>query len=275
MADASDWIGRSETATDSASPRIADGLAAVLDHGADRPWPAGEIPPLGHWLMFQPMVPQSRIGADGHPARGGDGLIPAIALPRRMWAGGRLRFLAPIPTGAEVTRVSTLASAERKHGRSGEMLFLTIRHVLSVGGAAAIEEEQDIVYRDHPAAGSPLPETPPAPAAPVGRTIIPDPVLLFRYSALTLNGHRIHYDRDFARNVEGYPGLVVHGPLLATLLVDLFARTNPARPIRGFRFRAMRPVFDGAPFAIGCDGTQLHAATPEGALAMKAEVVAG
>jgi 3-methylfumaryl-CoA hydratase len=255
-----------------ASPEPIAGLAALLDH-ATPPWPANEVPPLGHWLYFTPRALQSQIGADGHPLRGG--FLPPVELPRRMWAGGALRFLAPVPIGSSLERVSTIDDVVAKTGASGEMLFVTVRHLIHADGRAAIEERQDLVYRHEGSTGASATAVEPRPAD-ASRTITPDPVQLFRYSALTFNGHRIHYDRDYARNVEGYPGLVVHGPYAATLLLDLFLREKPGARVTGFSFRAQRPLFDTAPFTVNLlrgDATaEAWTASADGRPAMTARI---
>ncbi len=268
MNDRDPAIGRQEIADDVADPARVAGLAALLDHAAP-PWRPGTLPPLGHWLLFPPQVRQSLLGGDGHPHRGAAGLLPAVDLPRRMWAGSRVRFLAAITLGAALRRTSTLVAATPKAGRSGAMLFATVRHEIHDGATLAIVEEQDIVYREAAAPGAITPRaTGEVPGDAVARTIVPDPVLLFRYSALTFNGHRIHYDRDYARQVEGYPGLVVHGPLIATLLLDLLLRRNPGAEVTGFTFRASAPAFDGEPLTLGFaradDAFALHAVGPHG-----------
>lgn len=242
------WIGREARAAQRATPEPIAGLAALLDHEVS-PWPVGEVPPLGHWLYFLPHVRQSQIGPDGHPQRGG--FLPPVALPRRMWAGGRLRFLAPLPIGAAVERISTIEDVTAKTGSTGEMIFVTVKHAIAADGVPAIEEWQDLVYRGDAvgAAATPAPATEPR-RADATRVVSADPVALFRYSALTFNAHRIHYDRDYARDVEGYPGLVVHGPYAATLLIDLFGRETPGARVTGFSFRARRPLFDTAPFTL-------------------------
>ncbi|MGO9461184.1 MAG: MaoC family dehydratase N-terminal domain-containing protein [Rhodomicrobium sp.] len=266
------WIGRSEIQTDVAAQAPLDGLAATLDH-ADPPWRPGEVPPLGHWLYFLPRAPQHEIGPDGHPKRGG--FLPPVELPRRMWGGGEFEFLAPVPIGAAIERRSTIANVEHKAGRSGAMVFVRVEHEISVRGAAAIREVHNIVYREGPkaGAGAPAPEKIER-AAEFSREIVPDPVLLFRYSALTFNGHRIHYDRSYCEYAEGYPGLVVHGPLTATLLMDLYLRQRPGAAVSAFRFRARRPLFDIDPFSV-CGmhrpgGADLWALDREGFVAMTA-----
>jgi 3-methylfumaryl-CoA hydratase len=261
------------TERDVADPQRVELLAALLDHD-DPPWPPGELPPLAHWLCFPPKVRQSALGEDGHPRRDDpDGLT------RRMWAGSRVRFLAPVPLGATLERRTVETSSVLKSGRSGPMRFVTLAHSIRSNGAPAIEEEQDIVYRathDPDAIAAP---PPPAAESHVGtpeitRVVTLNATALFRFSALTFNAHRIHYDRDYARDREGYPGLVVHGPLIATLLIDHHLRSRPAKPLQAFGFRALRPLFDGAPFTLGLnargDETDLVALAPDGGVAMRA-----
>lgn len=201
------------------------------------------LPLLHHWLYFWDVKPPSGLGPDGHPAKGG--FLPPVPLPRRMWAGGRLTFHRPLHVGDRVTKLSTIQSVTEKSGRSGTLVFVTVRHDFDAGNGVAISEEQDLVYREPAAAGPQPPERGDAPDADWVETVEPDPVLLFRYSALTMNGHRIHYDRPYAESEENYPALVVHGPLQATLLISLAAR-NLSAPITGFDFRGQQPAFDGA-----------------------------
>lgn len=241
------WIGKTETAEDIAAPASCAGLAALLDHETP-PWTAHQAPPLAHWLWFHSHVRQSDLGPDGHAKRGT--FLPPVELPRRMWAGSCIDFHAPIALGSTLRRFSKIENIEAKRGKSGEMIFVTVRHDIFVGDTLALTDKQDIVYRAAPSG----PVTPPPPPrqdrrnSEYTRTIEPDSVLLFRYSALTFNAHRIHYDRDYAHDVEGYPGLVVHGPLIATLLMDHYLLTHPAARIARFEFRAQRPLFDTAPF---------------------------
>ena len=244
-----DWTGRSETRDDEATAAPIAGLNATLDRDDPPPAPGSDVPPLGHWLYFTPRTRQSQIDVDGH-ARRGD-FLPPVPLPRRMWAGGRLEFLHPLRIGDEMVRTSRIADVSVKSGRSGELVFVTVRHEISNARGMAITEEHDIVYRDEPSPGAP----PPIPQAALvdetfSRLITPDPVLLFRYSALTLNGHRIHYDRPYVTQVEGYPGLIVHGPLIATLLMDLLRRQLPEARVVRFSFKALRPVFDTQTFTV-------------------------
>ena len=241
-----DWVGRTEDRRDvvTAAPLVA--LSALLDRDDPAPVPGDAAPPLAHWLYFLPAYRQSAAGADGHAARGE--FLPPIALPRRMWAGSRLEFLRPFRVGAEVTRRSRIASVTSKQGRSGPLVFVTVRHEVSDAGGLVLTDEHDIVYRGEGGAAAAAP----AAAAPTNeawrREISPDPLLLFRYSAVTFNGHRIHYDLPYATGIEGYPGLVVHGPLIATLLVDLLRRERPDVTLRKYTFRALRPLFDTANF---------------------------
>ncbi len=272
------WIGRQDVLTDRVTHVPIAALSATLDR-ADAPPQAGDpLPPLWHWLFFLPLARQSEIGPDGHPRRGD--FLPPVPLPRRMWAGGRFVFHAPLRVGEAITRTSTIADVTVKEGRTGPLCFVLVRHEVAGPGGLALTEEHDIVYRDLPAAG----EAPPRPrAAPTDavwrRDIVPDPVLLFRYSALNFNGHRIHYDRSYVTQEEGYPGLIVHGPLIATLLVDLLRR-NTDKLLKNFKFRAVSPLFDIAPFAVcgrpAQDGSVvLWAQNADGGLAMEAEAVVG
>ncbi len=271
-----DWIGRTETATDVIAPAPCAALAATLDHDNALPAPGAVLPPLWHWLYFLPRPRASAIGPDGHERRGG--FLPPVPLPRRMWAGSRLAFRAPLHIGDRVVRTSTIADVTEKTGRSGALVFVAVRHDIARAGEAApaLSEWHDIVYREPGAPGAPPSEGPAPPAAAAWRRVwVPDPVLLFRYSALTFNGHRIHYDRGYATGTEAYPGLVVHGPLIATLLLELLREARPEARIAGYRFRAVRPVFDVAAFAV-CgrpepDGrVRLWAEDARGALAMDA-----
>ena len=273
------WQGRSETLHDWITAAPVRGLAATLDRD-DRAAVAGdELPPLAHWLFFLPQHRQSEIGIDGHPRRGG--FLPPVPLPRRMWAGGRLDFHHPLRLGDEITRRSRIAGVDIKHGRSGALVFVTVRHEVHNAQGLAIAEEHDIVYRDAPAVDA---VAPPPQAAPAGETfsrrITPDPVLLFRYSALTFNSHRIHYDRPYVTEVEGYPGLIVHGPLIATLLLDLLRRERPDVRVKRFSFKALRPVFDLHTFTVcgrfeTASSAQLWTRDHEGWLTMQATAELG
>ena len=251
MEDVSAWIGRSQTLHDNITTAPWVALNATLDH-PDRPVVPGDaLPPLWHWLYFLPKHRQSEIGADGHAKRGG--FLPPVLLPRRMWAGSQFEFHTPVRVGDVVARKSTIADVARKEGRSGKLVFVKVKHELFCNGAAspALTEFHDIVYRQARQPGDVEPRPQPGPTgAPWQREIVPDDVLLFRYSALTFNGHRIHYDRKYVTEVEGYPGLVVHGPLIATLLMDLLRRHASDAQVASFRFKAVRPTFDLHPFKV-------------------------
>jgi 3-methylfumaryl-CoA hydratase len=218
-------------------------LSATLDRSDPAPIKGTSLPELWHWLYFLPSAPQSEIGSDGHPKRGG--FLPPVPLPRRMWAGSRIQWLAPLAVGDEIKRISKIESVTHKAGRTGDLIFVLVRHEIFNQHGLALIEEHDIVYRDAPAPDEkPVAPTPAPSNAKWTKTITPDDVLLFRYSALTFNGHRIHYDRKYVTEVEGYPGLIVHGPLIATLLVDLVRQSIPGCTLKSFEFRAIRPTFD-------------------------------
>ncbi len=268
------WIGRTTVAEDQVTLVPLRALAATLDRD-DAPAAAGEpIAPCWHWLYFLPVHRHSEIGPDGHPQRGG--FLPPVPLPRRMWAGSQIEFLRPVTPGLSIARHSRIEDVRMKDGRSGPLIFVKVLHEVLAEGQLAITERHDIVYRDIPQPGEPGPAGQPAPAdAQWTRRIVPDDVLLFRYSALTFNGHRIHYDRRYVTEVEGYPGLIVHGPLIATLLLDLLRRQLPQARVERFEFRAIRPLFDIAPFEVcgrveGERQVRLWARTPEGHVAMDA-----
>lgn len=274
-ADLAAWVGREEVRSDRVDLRIAQALAATFDHEPSAIADGDALPPLWHWVYFTPNARASEIGPDGHPRRGG--FLPPVELPNRMWAGGRLRFERPLRVGESLRRVSRILSCERKSGRSGDLVFVTVEHTISgADGAAALVEEHDIVYRNaSPGGGKLAGEAVPA-QADFRRSIDPDPVLLFRYSALTFNGHRIHYDHPYVTQVEGYPGLIVHGPLIATLLLEAFRQADPDKRITRFSFRAVGPLFDIHRFDVcgritGPDSAELWT-DENGRLTMKAVV---
>ena len=251
MSKLTDWVGRSETVHDSFYPPPVMALNATLDHAAAAVATGSALPPLWHWLYFLPMHQQSEIGADGHAKRGG--FLPPVPLPRRMWAGSQFEWHGPLQVGDAVARTSTIADVTEKEGRTGKLVFVKVKHELRCNGATqpALTEFHDIVYREAKQPGDVDPPPTPAPTgAAWQRRIVPDDVLLFRYSALTFNGHRIHYDRKYVTEVEGYPGLIVHGPLIATLLMDLLRRNAPGAEVASFRFKAVRPTFDLHPFQV-------------------------
>lgn len=268
------WISKQETAHDQVTQFPIAALSATLDRDDPAPRAGDPLPPLWHWLYFLPAARQSILGPDGHPARGG--FLPPVPLPRRMWAGGRFTFHQPLCVDEAITRTSTIQDVTIKHGRNGALCFVLVRHEVFGQNGLALVEEHDIVYRDMP-----QPNEAPAAPRPVRtddvwqREIHPSEPLLFRYSALTFNSHRIHYDRRYVTETEGYPGLIVHGPLIATLLMDLLRR-NTDRSVSTFRFRALSPLFDIAPFSVhgapdATGGAALWARNPTGHLAMEAE----
>lgn len=275
-----DHVGRTETREDRVDPRLVEGMAATLG----RPAPQGELPPLWHWTLFQDWRPPEGLGPDGHPRRGGF-LPPVHDLPRRMWAGGRIEF-GPrgLRVDDRVRRVSTILAVEEKAGGSGRLVFVTVRHAVEGPRGPVLTEEQDLVYRGaegaaaRAAAGAAAPDD--RPEGAFTAEVLPDPVTLFRYSALTGNGHRIHYDHPYATGVEGYPGLVVHGPLQATwLALHLLDHAPAGARIARFAFRGRRPAFDGRPLTLFAtlDGRSARLETRDqtGATCMGAEAALG
>lgn len=268
------WIGREEECSERIAGSAVRAMAATLD--LEYSPQAGEpLPPGWQWLFFNPAVRRSGLGIDGHPRRGG--FLPPIELPRRMWAGSRIRYLAPVPVEAQATRRSRILKIENKAGKRGSLAFVTVEHITSCDGTPCISEEQDIVYRDAMPPGVAPAPTPQryGEVSQWSRSIEPDTTLLFRYSALTFNGHRIHYDRTYARDEEGYPDLVVHGPLTATLLQQFAVEHGPGRLLVRFDFRGVTPLFVGRAFQLegrqADDGTlALWARGPDGELAMSA-----
>ncbi|MBO9651688.1 MAG: MaoC family dehydratase N-terminal domain-containing protein [Variovorax sp.] len=271
------WIGRTETHEELMSPWTASAMAATVRNDGQA-WQAGRaLPPLWHWCYFLPIAPQNGLGPDGHPARGG--FLPPVPLPRRMWAGSQLEFFEPLKLGTPTTKTSQVVDVNLKQGKGGALVFVKVQHEVHANGALLQREFHDIVYREAPkssAAGeSAPPQTPPADAA---WTVdhLPDAPLLFRYSALTFNSHRIHYDYPYVTQVEGYDDLIVHGPLIATLLLEAAQQNNPGRAVRAYSFKAVRPLTCGKPLrvrghAAGADGSvTLWAEDGQGALLMQA-----
>ena len=247
------WIGRSEQATDIVTAQLVKGLRATLFLDIGTPAPGDAAPHTVHWCLAQPVYPMDMLGPDGHPTRGG--FLPPVPLPRRMWAGGEITFLEPLRVGDEVTRSSTIADVTLKTGSTGALCFVSVDHVISTARGVAIRERQDIVYRDNPTTtAAPAKPVAPPPAASHRETHFADAVLLFRYSALTFNGHRIHYDRDYVTKVEGYPGLIFHGPMQAALLVEFAAKLRGSAP-NTFSYRGVQPLFDGAEFSVNANDT--------------------
>ncbi|MEO8545479.1 MAG: MaoC family dehydratase N-terminal domain-containing protein [Burkholderiaceae bacterium] len=272
----SGWIGRTESVADTVSAWRAVALAAALDLDV-APGVGDALAPVWHWLYFLPTHKASELGYDGHARLGG--FLPPVPLPRRMWAGGRLKFERLLRIGEHATRNSRIEDLTFKNGRSGSLAFVLVRHTIVGDQGARIIEEHDIVYRAAPVEGAPAPRPQFTPVrAQWSREINPNAVLLFRYSALTFNGHRIHYDRDFCQQ-EAYPGLVVHGPLIATLLLDLLRRNTPDAPVATFTFKAVSPLFDIDRFSVHgrIDGAQatLWALNHRGELAMQANAELG
>ncbi len=257
------WIGKSQTETDIITAAPLRMMRATLDlpqAKLDMASRASDtLPLLWHWLYFLPSPQQSELGDDGHAKRGG--FLPPVPLPRRMWAAGQFEFFHDLKIGDEISRTSTIDDVTVKHGRTGSLCFVRVRHEVSnsIGGISqglALREFHDIVYRPVPQAISGMASHPSyeaAPTAAFSERIVPTDPLLFRYSALTFNAHRIHYDRKYVTEVEGYPGLIVHGPLMATLLSGLGQKLNPKAQIASFEFRALKPVFDLHPFDV-CAG---------------------
>lgn len=274
MPDLTQWVGQEERRDDRIDQRISQALAATLDVNPDSMQEGVELPSLWHWVYFTPNARSSDIGNDGHPRRGG--FLPPIDLPNRMWAGGRLNFQQSLRVGEAVTRFSRIVGLERKSGRNGELVFVTVEHIVSGERGVCLVEEQDIVYRQPAAPGGPLAGGAVEGHAEFRRSIRPDPVLLFRYSALTFNAHRIHYDQPYVTQQEGYPGLVVQGPLTATLLLEAFRAAHPTKRIQRFAFRAVGPLYDTQNFDVcgrltATDSADLWTDC-DGRLTMKAEV---
>ncbi|SFD44538.1 FAS1-like dehydratase domain-containing protein [Roseivivax sediminis] len=270
--DLAEWIGRKDSAEEVLSHRLATRYHMTFERPGDPPAPGAAAPRLIHWCLAQPVAPMSALGEDGHPALGT--FLPPVPLPRRMWAGGEVTFHGDLRVGDRVCRTSRIADIARKEGRSGTLWFVTVAHEITVAGQTRVTERQDLVYRAAGGAGGAAPA-----AAPPGkhrRRVEPSSTLLFRYSAMTFNGHRIHYDRDHAVRSEGYDGLVVHGPMQAALLL-MFAGDLAGRAPDRLSFRGMSPLTDtGGAFHLNAaqveDGRQaLWTARDGGPEAMRAE----
>ena len=275
-----DWIGKSDTAEERAGAFRMQGLAALLDKKAV-PQEGDPVNPMGHWCYFTPRVPATEIGKDGHPARGG--FMPPVPLPRRMFGGFRATHYRPLIIGEMVQREARITDVQIKQGSTGTLVICTVRNSFRGENGIAIEEDHDYIYRDNPStnANDSSGGSGKTPAAPNdhawSKKITPDPVMLFRYSAVTFNGHRIHYDRKYVTEVEGYPALIVHGPLIATLLLELALENNPGRTVHKFDFQARAPLFDDAPFTVAGkpteDGCSLWSTTPAGTYSARATTV--
>lgn len=268
--DITSWIGRKEYCDDNVDAGHVQKIALSLDAAA--PALGDRLPALWQWGLFISALPYRELGDDGHPRRGG--FLPPADDRNRMWAGGRVEFLHPLRVGVKGQRESTIASITEKAGRTGKLLFVTVKHEYSQDNQLCISEEQDIVYRE---------PSPPklegqlfAPHAQWSEVVVPDPVMLFRYSAVTFNGHRIHYDQPYAAQSEGYPGLVVHGPMIATLMCRAFANAHPKKTIASISYRGLRPLISPRPFHVagalsGKDSAQLWA-EQGGTLAHQADI---
>lgn len=270
------WIGATRETEDEISPRLANSLAAVLDEAPTLA--VGDVAPIGiHWCLSPEIAPMHRLGPDGHPARGD--FLPPVPLPRRMWAGGELVFSGDFRVGEKVRRLSRVEDVAVKTGRTGTLCFVTVRHEYHTPRGLALRERHDIVYRaiEAPAGGTPPANDMPAPTERL--TIEGSAVLLSRYSAVTFNGHRIHYDRDYCREVEHYPGLIVHGPLQATYLLRMATAMNGGGLPGVFSFRGTAPLFDGGKFTVNgareADGAVLWVEDQGGAVTMKATARSG
>ena len=266
------WIGKTQEASDIVTEQLTKALRATLFLDIGSPKTGDAAPFTAHWCLAQPVAAMNALGPDGHPARGE--FLPPVPLTRRMWAGGELQFLDALHVGDEVTRLSRISDVTMKTGSTGILCFVSVEHTIMTPRGVAINERQDLVYRDVAAGGerkSQVAHAPP-PKAQHHETHMADPVLLFRYSALTFNGHRIHYDRDYVTKVEGYPGLIVHGPMQAALLVEFAARLHGGKAPAKFSYRGVQPLFDGAEFSVNANdsASELWTANNAGSPTMKA-----
>jgi len=266
------WIGKTEIRLDIIDAKQANLMAATL--GSRQVFQFGvALPFLWHWIYFLTALPTQDLGRDGHPKLGG--FLPPVKLPRRMWAGGRFEFTAPLLVGETVEKISSIKAIEVKQGRTGTLCFVTVAHEFKVDGQLRLTEEHDIVYREDPLGDQVAKQLPVPPnGAEFVTTVSAGPTMLFRYSALTFNGHRIHYDRDYCRDVEGYPDLVIHGPLIATLLINHAVARHAGKELLSFHFRALSPICGEQAFTLNQKqsgaGCKLWAETTDGVLAMLA-----
>ncbi len=277
MSEWREWIGRTHSQSDTLTPATLARFRATLDCAE-----TDDVAPQGiHWCLCTPEASTAALGKDGHPRRdGADSFLPSIPLPRRMWASSACSFYAPIKCGAHVSRTSTITDIAQKSGSTGALIFVQLDHTVTADGALAVEERQTLVYREAGAQSAPSASSAKAPAFDLSawshhRSLSPSSPLLFRYSALTFNSHRIHYDAPYARDVEGYAGLVVHGPLTATLLLDLAARECGSNQLRSFSFRGVSPGFADEPLHLVArrtgDMLTLAALASDGRMIMQAE----
>ncbi|HEV7634614.1 MAG TPA: MaoC family dehydratase N-terminal domain-containing protein [Bradyrhizobium sp.] len=247
------WIGRSTEASDTVTAQLVKGLRATLFMEIGEPKPGDAAPFTAHWCLAQPVYPMSELGPDGHPSRGG--FLPPVPLPRRMWAGGELEFIDALRVGDQATRTSRIADVTMKIGSTGALCFVAVEHLVTTPRGLAIRERQDIVYRDMSSAPAAARPAAPPPSAQHRESHMADAVLLFRYSALTFNGHRIHYDRDYVTRVEGYPGLIFHGPMQAAFLVEFAAKLHGGKAPGKFSYRGVQPLFEGSEFSVNANDT--------------------
>lgn len=268
------WVGRAQTSADSIGLGPARAMMALLDHDPDSLRLGDPLPPCWHWLYLHSPAKRSEVGADGHPRRGG--WLPPISLARRMWAGSRLRFHTPLRVGHSAERRSEVRVIEEKHGQSGALVFVTVRHTVTGPNGLVVDEDQDLVFRDPAAAGSVRAADPLPLERDWEERFEPDAATLFRFSAITMNGHRIHYDFPYATGVEGYRGLLVHAPLTALLLLDAAGRRNPAG-VATFQFQARSPLVNNEPVTLAGRTTAagesvVWAGDPDGRIAMQGTI---
>ena len=270
------WIGKTLVDEDDIALRHARLMAATVDlPDPTRIQEGAALPPLWHWIYFLEGLAPGELGRDGHPARGG--FLPPVPLPNRMWAGGRVKFLKPVPIGSRVRKVSSILKVDHKVGRSGDLVFVTVLHELkSLADELLVREEHDIVYKSATAPAATQANVAEASPAPFSKAFTPTSTTLFRYSALTFNGHRIHYDLDYCRNIEGYSNLVIHGPLNATLLAG-FAEEIGGKKVREFNYRGLSPALLGETITFSAqtngDRVQLAATLGSGVRSMEAEAL--
>jgi 3-methylfumaryl-CoA hydratase len=265
------WVGRSSEASDIVTAQLVKGLRATLFQEIGEPKAGDAAPFTVHWCLAQPVFPMSMLGPDGHPTRGG--FLPPVPLPRRMWAGGELEIIDALRVGDEAKRTSRIADVTVKSGSTGTLCFVAVEHLVTTSRGIAIRERQDIVYREMGGSQPAAPAKASPRLAQHRETHMADAVLLFRYSALTFNGHRIHYDRDYVTRVEGYPGLIFHGPLQAAFIVELAARLRGGKPPRRFSYRGVQPLFEGSEFSVNANDNggamELWTANSDGQPTMK------
>ncbi len=279
--DLQDWIGKQQKQSDSMSPEMMQQFNVVMDVDPLEHTAGDPIPPCAHFFYFTPRTLASEMGADGHAKLGG--FLPPVDLPRRMWAGGVVRIKSALKTAQPATKTSVIKNIEYKSGRSGQLCFVTVNHQIESAGVVCIDEDQHIVYREAHTGGPPTRTQPFSSSTDWTTQWTPDEIELFRFSAITFNGHRIHYDLPYTRDVEGYSGLVVHGPLMLHKMLQAFRNNHPGRCITSLSYRAVGPVICGETVNIvgstQSDGANPYSGVsntfivgPEGNLAMQAEI---